>query len=148
MNVHESPNPSVEVSAKLPENNSQRHGFGGAFIVLLLVAAAAIGWFVYRGITGRVSAEKALVQETREAAVLTVSVVHPKVTGEARQLVLPGSTQPVTEAPIYARTSGYLKKWYADIGTRVHAGELLAEIETPEVDQQLQQARADLQTAQ
>jgi RND family efflux transporter MFP subunit len=70
------------------------------------------------------------------------------VTGATQQLVLPGNTQPLIDAPVYARTNGYLKKWYADIGTRVKAGELLAEIETPEVDEQLQQAKADLETAQ
>jgi RND family efflux transporter MFP subunit len=148
MKVDQSSKPSVDSTPKQPENNRQRHGLGARFVVLALVAAAAIGWFVYRGITGRVSAEKALVEETRGASVLTVSVVHPKVTGETRELILPGSTQPLTEAPIYARTSGYMKKWVADIGTRVRAGELLAEIETPEVDQQLQQAKADLETAQ
>ena len=84
----------------------------------------------------------------KEDALLTVSVTRPKVTTESQSLTLPGNTQAFKEAPIYARTSGYLKRWYADIGTRVHSGELLAEIETPEVDQQLQQARADLQTAQ
>jgi RND family efflux transporter MFP subunit len=80
--------------------------------------------------------------------VLTVSVTHAKLTGASQELVLPGNTQPLIDAPIYARTSGYLKKWYADIGARVHAGDLLAEIETPEVDHQLQQAKADLETAQ
>jgi RND family efflux transporter MFP subunit len=88
------------------------------------------------------------VQETQESSVLTVSVVHPKLTNEARQIVLPGNTQALIDAPIYARTSGYLRKWYADIGTRVHAGDVLADIETPEVDQQLQQAKSDLQTAE
>jgi RND family efflux transporter MFP subunit len=130
------------------ETKRQRHGLSFGFIALLLVALAAIGWFVYKGITSRVSAEKALVKETTESALLTVSVVHPKITTEARQLDLPGNTQALIDAPIYARTSGYLRKWYADIGTRVTAGQLLAEIEAPEVEQQLQQARADLQTAQ
>jgi RND family efflux transporter MFP subunit len=126
----------------------QKHGLGFGMIFLVLVAMAAIGWFVYKGITTRVSAEKALVVETHESNFLNVAVIHPKETGATQQLVLPGNTQPLIDAPIYARTSGYLKKWYADIGTRVKAGELLADIETPEVDHQLQQARADLETAQ
>src|ERR1700722_3608316 len=130
------------------EPNKQKHGLGFGLIFLVLVATAAIGWFVYKGITTRVSAEKALVVETHDAAFLTVAVTHPKVTGATQQLVLPGNTQPLIDAPVYARTNGYLKKWYADIGTRVKAGELLAEIETPEVDEQLQQAKADLETAQ
>ena len=71
-----------------------------------------------------------------------------KLTGATQELVLPGNTQPLIDAPIYARTNGYLKKWYSDIGTRVHKGDLIAEIETPEVDHQLQQASADLETAQ
>jgi RND family efflux transporter MFP subunit len=137
-------------TAPKPEvvNNEQRRRLGLGFIVLLLLAAGAIGWFVYKGISTRVSTEKALVIETHDASVLTVAVTHPKMTGATQELVLPGNTQPLIEAPIYARTNGYLKKWYADIGTRVKAGDLLAEIETPEVDHQLQQARADVETAQ
>jgi RND family efflux transporter MFP subunit len=126
----------------------RKRGLGFGLIFTVLLAIAAIGWFVYKGITSRVSAEKALVVETHDAAFLTVSVTHPKMTGATQQLVLPGNTQPLIDAPVYARTNGYLKKWYADIGTRVKAGDLLAEIETPEVDHQLQQARADLETAQ
>src|SRR5580658_8340725 len=126
----------------------KKRGIGVGLTFLLLVALGAIGWFVYKGITTRVSAEKALVVETHEAAFLNVAVTHPKVTGATQQLVLPGNTQPLIDAPVYARTNGYLKKWYADIGTRVKAGELLADIETPEVDHQLQQARADLETAE
>ena len=79
---------------------------------------------------------------------LTVAVTHAKLAAASQELVLPGNTQPLIDAPIYARTNGYLKKWYSDIGTRVKAGDLLAEIETPEVDHQLQQAKADLETAQ
>jgi RND family efflux transporter MFP subunit len=126
----------------------RKRGLGFGLIFLVLVAMGAIGWFVYKGITTRVSAEKALVVETHDAAFLTVAVIHPKVTGATQQLVLPGNTQPLIDAPVYARTNGYLKKWYADIGTRVKAGDLLADIETPEVDHQLQQAKADLETAE
>ena len=126
----------------------KKHGLGFGLIFLVLLAMGAVGWFVYKGITTRVSAEKALVMETHDAAFLTVAVIHPKVTGATQELVLPGNTQPLIDAPVYARTNGYLKKWYADIGTRVKAGDLLADIETPEVDHQLQQAKADLETAQ
>ena len=129
-------------------NVKRKRGLGFGLILTLLLAMAAIGWFVYKGINTRVSAEKALVIETHDAAFITVAVTHPKVTGATQQLVLPGNTQPLIDAPVYARTNGYLKKWYADIGTRVKAGDLLAEIETPEVDHQLQQAKADLETAQ
>jgi RND family efflux transporter MFP subunit len=115
--------------------------------LLLAAAGGALGWFIYQGISRRVSAAKTLVAETEEANILTVSVTRPKVSGATRQLVLPGNTQPLMDAPIYARTNGYLKKWFADIGTHVRAGQVLAEIETPEADQQLQQAKADLETA-
>src|SRR5579863_9549645 len=130
------------------ENAKRNRGLGFGLILTVLLAMSAIGWFVYKGINTRVSAEKALVIETHDAAYITVAVTHPKVTGATQQLVLPGNTQPLIDAPIYARTNGYLKKWYSDIGTRVKQGDLLAEIETPEVDHQLQQARADLETAQ
>jgi|SRR5579863_7108491 len=130
------------------ENAKRNRGLGFGLILTVLLAMSAIGWFVYKGINTRVSAEKALVIETHDAAYITVAVTHPKVTGATQQLVLPGNTQPLIDAPVYARTNGYLKKWYADIGTRVKAGDLLAEIETPEVDHQLQQATADLETAQ
>jgi RND family efflux transporter MFP subunit len=129
-------------------NAAPRRSVGPGLILLLLIAAAAIGWFVYKGISTRVSAEKALVVETHDAATLIVSVTHPKESPATQELVLPGNTQPLIDAPIYARTNGYLKKWYSDIGTRVHKGDLIAEIETPETDHQLQQARADLETAQ
>jgi RND family efflux transporter MFP subunit len=80
-------------------------------------------------------------------AVPTVSVVHPIPEPGQEDLVLPSTTQAYVESPIYARTNGYLKKWYHDIGSRVNKGELLADIDTPEVDQQLSQARADLGTS-
>ena len=140
--------PKAQAVEREVVRNEQRRGLGLGLIVLLLLAAGAIGWFVYKGISTRVSAEKALVVETHDAAVLTVAVTHPKLTGATQELVLPGNTQPLIDAPIYARTNGYLKKWYSDIGTRVKAGDLIAEIETPEVDHQLQQAKADLETAQ
>lgn len=126
----------------------QSRGLSLGLILTVLLAMGATGWFVYKGINSRVSAEKALVVETHDAAYITVAVTHPKVTGATQQLVLPGNTQPLIDAPVYARTNGYLKKWYADIGTRVKAGDILADIETPEVDEQLQQAKADLETAQ
>jgi RND family efflux transporter MFP subunit len=77
-----------------------------------------------------------------------VSVVSPKQTAPAQEIILPGNVQPYITAPIYSRTNGYLKKWYFDIGAHVKQGDLLAVIETPEVDQQLQQARSNLLTAQ
>src|SRR5579862_6263382 len=103
---------------------------------------------VFLGIRSRVEAETRLKRITDQAAVPVVQVVHPKAGAPTEEIVLPGSTQAFTDTPIYARTNGYLKRWYFDIGARVEKGQLLAEIETPEIDQQLQQARADLDTAQ
>lgn len=91
---------------------------------------------------------QALANETEAAAIPTVAVIHPSVEAGDENLVLPGTLQAYVESPIYARTNGYLRKWYRDIGSRVNKGELLAEIDTPEVDQQLGQARADLNTSQ
>jgi len=88
------------------------------------------------------------VKETKANSTLAVSVTHPKFNGGDEEVVLPGNIQAFTDSPIYARTNGYLKKWYADIGTHVKAGQLLAEIDAPEIDHQLQQARADFETAQ
>jgi RND family efflux transporter MFP subunit len=114
------------------------------FAVYVLVAAIIIaGW----GIFSRVQTRAALRQDAQAAAVPTVIVTMPRHSDASDELVLPGDVQAFTDAPIYARTNGYLKRWYADIGKHVKAGELLAEIETPEVDAQYRQARADLATA-
>lgn len=115
----------------------------GLAIGLIVVAALLIS-----GIWSRVRARAALDTETAQAALTAVSVVTPKQTAPADQIILPGNVQPYISSPIYARTNGYLKKWYFDIGARVKQGELLAVIETPEVDQQLEQARSNLLTAQ
>jgi RND family efflux transporter MFP subunit len=111
-------------------------------IVLIVVAALLIG-----GIWSRVSASKTLSAETAQVARPAVSVVSPKRTAPAQEIILPGNVQPFISSPIYSRTNGYLKKWYVDIGARVKQGELLAVIETPEVDQQLEQSISNLDTA-
>lgn len=110
--------------------------------------AMAIALVIIFGIRSRVNAEAKVATATREAAIPVVRVVHPAVDDGAKEIALPGNTAAYIDAPIYARTNGYLKRWYVDIGGRVKKGQLLAEIETPEVDQQLQQARSDLETAQ
>jgi RND family efflux transporter MFP subunit len=117
----------------------------------LVISAAALVVLIlllYFGIHSRVAAESRLKQRTQEAAIPTVAVTFPKEGAPTQEIVLPGTTQAFSDAPIYARTNGYLKRWYFDIGAHVQKGQLLAEIETPELDQQLQQARADLETAQ
>jgi RND family efflux transporter MFP subunit len=122
-------------------------GFWGVLLALLAGAALALGFFIYSGIRGRLQAANILGQLAEEAAVSDVAVVHPKENPPTEELTLPGGTQPYISSPIYARTNGYLVKWYYDIGARVKKGDLLAVIDTPEVDKQLQQARADLETA-
>jgi RND family efflux transporter MFP subunit len=118
-------------------------------IILIVVGVVLVaGSLVMRGIHTRIAAAAAVREETLDLAIPSVAVIHPKRGTPKDEVVLPGNIQAFVDAPVYARTSGYLKKWYTDIGTRVKAGELLAEIEAPEVDQQLDQARADLATAQ
>ncbi len=118
-----------------------------AWLVLAL-AVIAVAALLFSGIWSRVKAGTTLRAETAQAALPAVSVVSPKQTAPADEIILPGNVQPFITSPIYARTNGYLKKWYFDIGAHVKQGQLLAVIETPEVDQQLQQARSNLLTAQ
>jgi RND family efflux transporter MFP subunit len=110
--------------------------------VVVLVGA------IFAGVAGRLKAEQKLAHTTLEAAVPSVTVIHPQAGAPNQEIVLPGYTQAFTDTPVYARTSGYLKAWHFDIGAHVRKGDLLAEIDTPELDQQLRQARADLATAQ
>jgi RND family efflux transporter MFP subunit len=114
-------------------------------VVLVLVAGAVAALW---GINARARAMTALAGETREMAMTTVAVIRPERGAPQQEIVLPGTTRAFVDAPIYARTNGYLKARYVDIGSHVRAGQLLAEIDTPEIDQQLQQAKADLATAE
>jgi RND family efflux transporter MFP subunit len=114
----------------------------------LAAAALVLGIVIYSGIHERAHAETTLGNRTERAAVPLVNVVNPTRGGASQEIVLPGNSQAFNDTPIYARTNGYLKRWYVDIGSHVSQGELLAEIETPEIDQQLEQARADLKNAQ
>jgi RND family efflux transporter MFP subunit len=114
----------------------------------LTAAVAALGTVIYTGIHERAHAESTLGVRTEQAAVPTVNVVLPAQGAASQEIVLPGNTQPFDDTPIYARTNGYLKRWYVDIGAHVSQGQLLAEIDTPEIDRQLEQARADLKNAQ
>src|ERR1700756_4923866 len=114
---------------------------------ILLIAVVVVGLLVLSGIIPRLRSRKALAAETKELATPNVLVVQPKQGAPAQEIVLPGNIQAFVDAPIYARTNGYLKRWYFDIGSHVKQGQLLAEIESPEVDQQLSQAQADLGTA-
>ena len=128
----------------------ESHGAGiglGTYVILSAVAVIFV-IVISLGFISRKKAEADLTRATATAAIATVNVVYPKADDPTDEIVLPGNTQAFTDAPIFARTNGYVKSWHVDIGTRVKKGQLLAVIETPEIDQQLQQARADLQTAQ
>jgi len=114
-------------------------------IILFLVIVAVV---VAAGIVPRLRTRAEVREETQSMAIPDVAVVVPQRSAPSDELILPANIQAYTDAPIYARTNGYLKKWYADIGAHVKEAQLLAEIDTPEIDQQLQQAQADLATAQ
>lgn len=136
------------VSAQTPnmsknENlKSQRRWMGPVAVAVVVIAVLAFG------IRSRVKAEASLRTVTAQMAVPSVSVVQPRPAAAAQEVILSGNIQPFISSPVYARTDGYLKKWYFDIGAHVKAGQLLAIIQAPEVDEQLSQARSTLATAE
>ena len=151
-NVTSMPEPeTIEVQTMQPSPEGFRSRPGAQRRTAILVAAAALALLalvIYSGVHSRAVTEARLEQRTEQAAIPTVDVLFPREGAPTQEIVLPGNTQAFSDSPIYARTSGYLRRWYFDIGAHVQKGQLLAEIETPEVDQQLLQARADLDTAQ
>jgi RND family efflux transporter MFP subunit len=114
----------------------------------LIVFVVAVALVVGSGIWQRIRAEESLAKATEDAATSTVDVIHASLDATGNELVLPGNAQAYSDTPIYARTSGFLKAWNFDIGAHVRKGQLLVELEAPEVDKQLMQARANLATAQ
>jgi RND family efflux transporter MFP subunit len=132
---------AAEITAppKLPPATPRKALFMIAVVVLALLAGAVITMLM------RIHSSRVLAQETERESVPTVAVIHPTSEKPDEELVLPGSLLAFEESPIYARTNGYLLHWYKDIGSRVTKGELLADIDTPEVDQELMQARATRQ---
>jgi RND family efflux transporter MFP subunit len=138
----------MQIGGNSPELNKvggRSHSYKQWLIVSLgLVAAVAL---VGSGIWSRVRANAKLRTETSQIALTAVSVVSPQRTAPAQEIILPGNVQPFITSPIYSRTNGYLKQWYVDIGAHVKQGQLLAVIETPEVDQQLEQSLSNLNTA-
>ncbi len=121
---------------------SGRGAMAGLVLVLLIAGAAAVG-----GILPRLRSQKVLADQTDQLALANVTVARPQLGEPSQEIVLPGNMFAYVDSPIYARTDGYLKKWFFDIGAHVQKGQLLAVIETPELDQQLAQAKADLATA-
>jgi RND family efflux transporter MFP subunit len=141
--LNEASQDSSAQQAQVERQPLSRRLFVGAGITVLLLGIA-----IHSGIHQRAMAATNLGTVTERAAISTVNVIEPKSGAGLEEIVLPGNTQAFSDTPIFARTNGYLKRWYVDIGAHVEQGQLLAEIDTPEIDQQLQQARADLKTAQ
>lgn len=142
------PKPRSTAATQPVEDKGAERIFSRSIVLFFTVAIAVIAVVIIFGVHSRILAASRLAQSTAQAAIPSVSVVHPQPETRAQDLILPGSTQAFIDSPIYARTNGYLKRWYVDIGARVKKGELLAEIETPELDQQLRQAQAELDTAE
>ncbi|MBV8260930.1 MAG: efflux RND transporter periplasmic adaptor subunit, partial [Paraburkholderia sp.] len=139
-NHSETPSPQGPHEPHTAPRGSRRWPHVLAALIVLGLAA--------QGIWSRHSAHAALERDAQTASTLSVQVVTPQRSARALDLVLPGNVQAFLDTPIYARTNGYLRKWYADIGAHVKAGQLLAEIDAPEVDDQLRAARADLANAE
>ncbi len=130
------------------ESAGSARGRTARTIGLAILGVVVIGGAAFWGINGRATAMAELQRETAEMAVPTVTIVMPTLGAPSEEIVLPGTMQAEVDAPIYARTSGYLKRRLVELGERVKANQLLAEIDAPELEQQLQQARADLSTAE
>jgi RND family efflux transporter MFP subunit len=137
----------VPAHADAPRSDPPSENPGGLRTIGIIAAVALLVAIAY-GLHLRSASEKNLTVATDEAAIPTVNVTHPVQGIKAGDLALPGNVEAFTDTPIYSRTNGYLKKWYFDIGAHVHKGDLLAVIETPEVDQQLSQSRAELERMQ
>jgi RND family efflux transporter MFP subunit len=133
----------LEHKSPIAETTSRK----GVKFPFLLGAVIFIGIAVF-GIWSRTSKTAGLQQQSNDAAQMVVTVIHPEKASTTIPLQLPGQTRAYIEAPIFAQTSGYLKKWYFDIGAKVKAGDVLAEIDTPQVDQQFNQAQAQLKVAE
>jgi RND family efflux transporter MFP subunit len=134
---------TLEQKPPIPERNN-RKGVKLSFLAggALFIAVAILG------ISSRTAKDAGLQAQSNEAAQMVVAVIHPEKAATIIPLQLPGQTRAYIEAPIFAQTSGYLKKWYFDIGAKVKAGDVLAEIDTPQVDQQFHQAQAQLKVAE
>ena len=130
-----------------PQNDPKPAKSARSRWLALAVVSLAVAAVLAYGMWSRVRASKKLGAETSQLAVTQVSVVSPKQTAPAQEIILPGNVQPFISSPIYARTNGYLKNWYVDIGAPVKQGQLLAVIDAPEVDQQLAQSLSNLNTA-
>jgi RND family efflux transporter MFP subunit len=136
--------PSGRAALNAPPARGLTRGTWIGLIVVVIVLAVV----VVLGILSRAHSESVLETENKQSSVADVEVLHPFGSSISDEIALPGNTQAFIDTPIYSRTSGYLKAWYFDIGAHVRKGQLMAEIETPELDQQLQVAQADLKSSQ
>jgi RND family efflux transporter MFP subunit len=142
------PTPAGEFPVETVPPMPKEPGLGrGTWIGLAVIALILLLVIVF-GITARSKSQHTLEKETAVAAIPSVNIIYPAPSTLSSEIALPGNTQAYTDTPIYSRTSGYLKSWYFDIGAHVRKGQLMATIETPEVDQQLQVAQADLKSAE
>jgi RND family efflux transporter MFP subunit len=140
-------NPETDAMSS-PVQGENGPGFGRLAVGSVVLIALLAGLLTFHDSRARSAAKATLTQNTLKAAIPSVDVVHPSVGAASSEVILPAGVQGFIDSPVYARTSGYLLHWTADIGTHVKKGELLAEIQTPELDQQVQQAQSDLATAQ
>jgi RND family efflux transporter MFP subunit len=132
----------------LREETAGRRGGRGKMLALWVIPFLLLAALGIYSLLEKRNESRVLAEQTKSNAIPFVDVIHATPLNVDASLVLPGSLEPYVNAPIYSRTDGYLKKWYKDIGSKVKQGELLAEIDTPEIDRQLQQAKADVGTAQ
>lgn len=158
--IHESQSPESPRTAVMPDGKmgstdaartasaSESKPKSKLTIWIICIVAALLAVGIFSGIHSRVAADSALSNAAVQSSIPSVQVTHPQTGDQIQKIDLPGNVEAYSDTPIYARTSGYLSHWYVDIGAHVHQGQLMAEIETPELDQQLQQAEADLKTAQ
>ena len=140
-------NPETDAMSS-PIQGENGLGFGRLAVGSVVLIALLAGLLTFQDSRARSAANATLTQNTLKAAIPSVDVVHPSVGAASSEVILPAGVQGFIDSPVYARTSGYLLHWTADIGTHVKKGELLAEIQTPELDQQVEQAQSDLETAQ
>jgi RND family efflux transporter MFP subunit len=137
---------SAQPKSRADQRTKARHS--GLIKLLIVVVLTGFAGLAVLGIMSRSASTAALQEQTNQAAELTVAVVTPEKAPATVSVDLPGQTQAYIEAPIFAQTTGYLKKWYFDIGAKVKTGDVLAEVDTPQVDQDLNQAKANLRQAE
>jgi RND family efflux transporter MFP subunit len=140
--------PEQPAGRTLRESSPEKSRRAWPITLVILFGLAGFGVLAVMGIRSRSASATALQLQTNRAAELSVAVVTPEKAPATVSLDLPGQTQAYIQSPIFAQTTGYLKRWYFDIGAKVKAGDVLAEIDTPQVDQQLNQAKANLRQAQ